>query len=101
MRLLPDPVAAIDACLHGLEAQPGNIDIHFVMSMLYLRLGWIECAPSLMARLAQDGVLISGGAMSPFTAWLLLKGLETLDLRVRAQAIEDFLEIPGNPRDRR
>ena len=28
----------------------------------------------------------TGGAMSPFTAWLMLKGLETLDLRVRAQA---------------
>lgn len=28
----------------------------------------------------------SGAAMSPFTAWVLLKGLETLDLRVRAQA---------------
>ena len=34
--------AAIDACLRGLEAQPGNIDIHFVMTMLYLRRGWIE-----------------------------------------------------------
>lgn len=34
--------AAIDACLTGLEAQPGNIDIHFVMTMLYLRRGWIE-----------------------------------------------------------
>ena len=28
----------------------------------------------------------TGGAMSPFSAWLLLKGLETLDLRVHAQA---------------
>ena len=28
----------------------------------------------------------TGGAMSPFTAWVLLKGLETMDLRVRAQA---------------
>lgn len=28
----------------------------------------------------------TGGAMSPFTAWMMLKGLETLDLRVRAQA---------------
>ena len=28
----------------------------------------------------------TGAAMSPFTAWLMLKGLETLDLRVRAQA---------------
>ena len=27
----------------------------------------------------------TGGAMSPFTAWLLVKGLETMDLRVRAQ----------------
>lgn len=28
----------------------------------------------------------TGGAMSPFNAWTLLKGLETLDLRCRAQA---------------
>ncbi|NDR56893.1 O-succinylhomoserine sulfhydrylase [Aliiruegeria sabulilitoris] len=28
----------------------------------------------------------TGGSMSPFTAWIMLKGLETLDLRVRAQA---------------
>jgi O-succinylhomoserine sulfhydrylase len=28
----------------------------------------------------------TGGAMSPFNAWIMLKGLETLDLRVRAQA---------------
>ncbi|MGB1207896.1 MAG: O-succinylhomoserine sulfhydrylase, partial [Paracoccaceae bacterium] len=27
----------------------------------------------------------TGGAMSPFTAWMMLKGLETIDLRVRAQ----------------
>jgi O-succinylhomoserine sulfhydrylase len=28
----------------------------------------------------------TGGALSPFNAWVLLKALETLDLRVRAQA---------------
>ena len=28
----------------------------------------------------------TGAAMSPFTAWIMLKGLETLDLRVRAQS---------------
>ena len=28
----------------------------------------------------------TGGAMSPFTAWVLLKGMETLDLRCHAQA---------------
>ncbi|MCG6883952.1 MAG: O-succinylhomoserine sulfhydrylase [Silicimonas sp.] len=43
----------------------------------------------------------TGCAMSPFTAWVLLKGLETLDLRVRAQAenairVAEFLE--GHPK---
>ncbi|MGB1216204.1 MAG: PLP-dependent transferase, partial [Pikeienuella sp.] len=28
----------------------------------------------------------TGGAMSPFNAWVMLKGLETLELRVHAQA---------------
>ena len=28
----------------------------------------------------------TGGSMSPFNAWVMLKGMETLDLRVRAQA---------------
>ena len=28
----------------------------------------------------------TGGSMSPFTAWIMLKGLETIGLRVRAQA---------------
>jgi O-succinylhomoserine sulfhydrylase len=43
----------------------------------------------------------TGGAMSPFNAWIMLKGLETLDLRVRAQtetaqALAEGLE--GYPR---
>lgn len=29
----------------------------------------------------------TGGAMSPFNAWVMLKGLETLDIRARAQAL--------------
>ncbi|MDB4254546.1 O-succinylhomoserine sulfhydrylase [bacterium] len=28
----------------------------------------------------------TGGSMSPFTAWMMVKGLETMDLRVRVQA---------------
>ncbi len=28
----------------------------------------------------------TGGSMSPFTAWMMVKGLETIDLRVRTQA---------------
>ncbi|WP_112321446.1 O-succinylhomoserine sulfhydrylase [Oceanibium sediminis] len=34
----------------------------------------------------------TGGAMSPFNAWVMLKGLETMDLRCRAQA-ESALRI--------
>jgi len=42
----------------------------------------------------------TGGSMSPFTAWIMLKGLETMDLRVRAQAssaraLADALEGHG------
>ena len=36
----------------------------------------------------------TGGSMSPFNAWVLLKGLETLDLRARAQA-ESAAHIAG------
>ncbi|MGY3439446.1 MULTISPECIES: O-succinylhomoserine sulfhydrylase [unclassified Marinovum] len=43
----------------------------------------------------------TGGALSPFNAWVLLKGLETMDLRVRAQtataqALAEALE--GHPK---
>jgi tetratricopeptide (TPR) repeat protein len=33
--------AALDACLRALEAHPGNIDVHFTMAVMYLRLGWV------------------------------------------------------------
>ena len=38
-----------------------------------------------------------GGAMSPFSAWMFIQGLETLPLRMRehaknAQAVAEFLE---------
>lgn len=43
----------------------------------------------------------TGGSMSPFTAWMMLKGLETMDLRVRAQTasalrIATALQADGN-----
>ncbi len=46
----------------------------------------------------------TGGAMSPFNAWVLLKGLETLDLRVRAQAANALAvarALQGDPRAER
>jgi O-succinylhomoserine sulfhydrylase len=42
----------------------------------------------------------TGGAMSPFNAWVMLKGLETLDLRCRAQAATAQRlaeQLRGNP----
>ena len=41
----------------------------------------------------------TGGALSPFNAWVMLKGLETMDLRVRAQAdsaIKLAIALEGN-----
>ncbi|ADO42184.1 O-succinylhomoserine sulfhydrylase [Ketogulonicigenium vulgare] len=46
----------------------------------------------------------TGGAMSPFHAWLLLKGLETMDLRVRAQtasALEIAKALEADPKVQR
>ena len=43
----------------------------------------------------------TGGAMSPFNAWVMLKGLETLDLRCRAQAegaIKIAKALEGHPK---
>ena len=42
----------------------------------------------------------TGGALSPFNAWVMLKGLETLDLRCRAQAAaadEIARAVDGHP----
>ena len=42
----------------------------------------------------------TGGSLSPFNAWTLLKGLETIDLRVRAQvetALKIATELTGHP----
>jgi O-succinylhomoserine sulfhydrylase len=41
---------------------------------------------ALMEEAYKDPMRHTGPALSPFNAWLLLKGLETLDLRVRAQS---------------
>jgi len=46
--------------------------------------GAILCDKEVAARLA-PWLRHTGPAMSPFNAWVVLKGLETLDLRVRAQ----------------
>lgn len=43
----------------------------------------------------------TGGAMSPFNAWVMLKGMETLDLRVRAQAASSLAlarALEGHPK---
>jgi O-succinylhomoserine sulfhydrylase len=48
--------------------------------------GAILGAAALLEEAYKDPMRHTGPALSPFNAWLLLKGLETLDLRVRAQS---------------
>lgn len=50
-------------------------------------LGGVICGPRELIRgKIETYMKHTGGSMSPFNAWMMLKGLETLDLRVRAQA---------------
>ena len=48
--------------------------------------GAILGGAELMSEAYRDILRHTGPALSPFNAWVLLKGLETLDLRVRRQA---------------
>ena len=48
--------------------------------------GAVLGANALLDEAYRDFIRHTGPAMSPFNAWVLLKGLETLDLRVRAQS---------------
>jgi O-succinylhomoserine sulfhydrylase len=65
--------------------------------------GAIVCDRQLRDEVLQPYVKHTGPALSPFNAWVLLKGLETLDLRMRqhgqnACAVARFLEQhPGVP----
>ncbi|UWQ20758.1 O-succinylhomoserine sulfhydrylase [Jannaschia sp. W003] len=50
-------------------------------------LGGVICGTEAFVRkVAEPYLKHTGGAMSPFNAWVMLKGLEHMDLRVRAQA---------------
>ena len=54
--------------------------------------GAILGAEPLMTEAYKDILRHTGPALSPFNAWVLLKGLETLELRVRRQA-ENALKV--------
>ncbi len=47
--------------------------------------GVILGSKTLIRKTVEPYLKHTGGALSPFNAWVMLKGLETLDLRVRAQ----------------
>lgn len=50
-------------------------------------LGGVICGTQdFVRKVAEPYLKHTGGSMSPFNAWVMLKGLETMDLRVRAQA---------------
>ncbi len=57
----------------------------------------------LVTEAYRDFIRHTGPALSPFNAWVLLKGLETLDLRVRRQSATATLladRVAANPRVR-
>jgi O-succinylhomoserine sulfhydrylase len=65
--------------------------------------GAILGAETLMTEAYKDILRHTGPALSPFNAWVLLKGLETLDLRVRRQSdnaarIADLIAASGKVR---
>ncbi|MEM7640969.1 MAG: O-succinylhomoserine sulfhydrylase [Pseudomonadota bacterium] len=50
-------------------------------------LGGVICGTQdFVRKIAEPYLKHTGGSMSPFNAWVMLKGLEHMDLRVRAQA---------------
>jgi cystathionine gamma-synthase len=56
-----------------------------------------------MAALRRDGLIHMGGALSPFSAYLILRGMETLPIRMErhesnARRLADFLEGHGKVR---
>ncbi|MEM8580483.1 MAG: O-succinylhomoserine sulfhydrylase [Pseudomonadota bacterium] len=64
-------------------------------------LGGVICGTQgFIRKTAEPYMKHTGGSLSPFNAWVLLKGMETLDLRVRAQAetaLELATAIDGHP----
>ena len=50
-------------------------------------LGGVICGPrEFIRKTAEPFLKHTGGALSPFNAWVMLNGMTTMDLRVRAQA---------------
>ncbi|TWI31562.1 O-succinylhomoserine sulfhydrylase [Paracoccus sulfuroxidans] len=64
-------------------------------------LGGLICGTRHFVReVAEPYLKHTGGAISPFNAWLMLNGIATMDLRVRAQtasALELAAALQGNP----
>ncbi len=65
-------------------------------------LGGVICGTrDYVRKVAEPYLKHTGGSMSPFTAWIMLNGLQTLDLRVRAQAASAeriAAALEGHPR---
>ena len=47
--------------------------------------GAVLCSTDFLTKYLQDWVRQTGPSMSPFNAWVMLKGLETMPLRIKAQ----------------
>lgn len=92
---------AVDSTWAGpFLQQPATLGTDYVIHSLtkYLNghgdaLGGAICGRTkALHKIRQDGLVHLGGAASPFNAWLILRGLATLPLRMR-QHCESALEI--------
>lgn len=53
--------------------------------------GAVLCSNDFLTKYLQDWVRQTGPSMSPFNAWVMLKGLETMPLRIKAQCATALL----------
>ena len=71
-----------------------------------LRLGWLEAAPSLLARVAERGYLVSGGGVAPFVSEVVAEVLSSgaqnevldslcADYAAKSSALVDALHAEG------
>jgi O-succinylhomoserine sulfhydrylase len=63
--------------------------------------GAVLCSTEFATKYLQDWVRQTGPTMSPFNAWVMLKGLETMPLRIKAQCdsarlVADALALQSN-----
>src|SRR5438477_542098 len=98
--MFQDRLAALEGAESCVATSSGMAAI-LATAMVHLKAGdHVVCSKALFGATMTVFLRTAGPAISPFNAWVLLKGLETLDLRIRAQsaaALELARWLEGHP----